>query len=146
MNLNEIKNEVLTLKIKTISRDLISNFANLTGDKNRLHLDDAFASHHGFKSLISHGMLSLSLIIGSMYEVGLFEDIVVIFSEMMSVRFTKPVYPNTNLYARLNIKEKYASRHGNGIYIIVHVIGFETETNTEFISFEAKFKIVPEDK
>jgi acyl dehydratase len=68
MNLNEIKNEVLTLKIKSISRDLISNFADLTGEKNRLHFDDAFASHNSFKSLISHGMLSLSLIIGSMYE------------------------------------------------------------------------------
>jgi 3-hydroxybutyryl-CoA dehydratase len=146
MNLNEIKNETLTLKIKKINRDLISNFANLTGDKNRIHLDDNFASLNGFKSLISHGMLSLSLIIGAMYEAGLFEGIIVIFSDMMSVRFIKPVYPGTNLSARLNVKEKYASRYGNGIHIIIHVTGFETETNTELISFEAKFKIVPEHK
>jgi acyl dehydratase len=46
---------------------------------------------------------------------------------MMSVRFTKPVYPNTNLSARLNIKASCITTFGNAIYIIVHVIGFETE-------------------
>ena len=116
------------------------------GTKNRGYLDYTFAIHRSFQSLISYGTLYLSLIIGSMYESGFFENIVVIFFDMMSVRFIKPVYPNTNISARLHIKEKYASRHGSGMHIIDHVTGFGTEKNIEFISFDAKIKIVPQNK
>lgn len=145
MNLNEVGNKIVTLKRKIITKDMILDFANLTGDKNRIHIDDSYAIRYGFKSLVSHGMLSLSLIIGLMYETGLFDGIIVIFSHLISVKFIRPVYPDTEISARLNVIEKYASKNGNGTYIIVQVTGFASETNAEFISFEAKFKILSDD-
>lgn len=142
MNLNEVGDELVILKSKIITKDIIVEFANLTGDKNRIHIDDSYAIRNGFKSLVSHGMLSLSLIIGLMYETGLFEGIIVIFSHLMSVKFLRPVYPNTEISARLKVIEKYAAKSGNGTYITVQVTGFMNEREMEFISFEAKFKVL----
>ena len=119
MNLNEVGDQLIVLKSKIITDDIILEFANLTGDKNRIHIDDSYAIRNGFNSLVSHGMLSLSLIIGLMYETGLFEHIIVIFTQLMSVKFLRPVYPNTEISARLKDVEKYAAKSGNGTYITV---------------------------
>ena len=142
MSLNEVGDQLIVLKSKIITDDIILEFANLTGDKNRIHIDDSYAIRNGFKSLVSHGMLSLSLIIGLMYETGLFEHIIVIFTHLMSVKFLRPVYPNTEISARLKVVEKYAAKSGNGTYITVQVTGFMNEKEIEFISFEAKFKVL----
>ncbi len=47
---------------KTISDDDICAFANVTGDRNPLHLDEEFARQTRFGQRIAHGMLSASLI------------------------------------------------------------------------------------
>jgi 3-hydroxybutyryl-CoA dehydratase len=47
---------------KILDEGDILSFANLTGDRNPLHLDDAFARTTRFKSRIAHGMLTASLI------------------------------------------------------------------------------------
>ncbi|WZL72680.1 MaoC family dehydratase [Clostridiaceae bacterium 35-E11] len=47
---------------KTITEDSIIKFADITGDINPIHLDDAFASRTMFKKRIAHGMLTSSFI------------------------------------------------------------------------------------
>lgn len=47
---------------KTISDDDIRAFADATGDRNPLHLDEEFAQQTRFGRRIAHGMLSASLI------------------------------------------------------------------------------------
>ena len=47
---------------KTISDDDIRAFADATGDRNPLHLDEEFARQTRFGRRIAHGMLSASLI------------------------------------------------------------------------------------
>lgn len=47
---------------KTISDDDIRAFAEVTGDRNPLHLDEKFARQTRFGRRIAHGMLSASLI------------------------------------------------------------------------------------
>jgi 3-hydroxybutyryl-CoA dehydratase len=47
---------------KTISDDDIRAFADATGDRNPLHLDEEFAQQTRFGQRIAHGMLSASLI------------------------------------------------------------------------------------
>ncbi len=46
---------------KKITDNDIQAFAELTGDRNPLHLDDAYAKKTRFKRRIAHGMLSASL-------------------------------------------------------------------------------------
>jgi 3-hydroxybutyryl-CoA dehydratase len=47
---------------KILDEGDIESFANLSGDRNPLHLDEAFARTTRFESRIVHGMLTASLI------------------------------------------------------------------------------------
>lgn len=47
---------------KTVKDEDIRMFAEVTGDKNPLHLDDEFASKTIFKRRIAHGILTAALI------------------------------------------------------------------------------------
>ncbi len=45
-----------------ITEEEIETFAKLTGDRNPLHFDDAFARSIGFDGRIAHGMLTSSIL------------------------------------------------------------------------------------
>jgi acyl dehydratase len=47
---------------RTIDDATIRSFAEVTGDRNPIHLDDAYASETAFGGRIAHGMLVASLI------------------------------------------------------------------------------------
>jgi len=46
----------------TITDEMVRSFAELTGDKNPIHLDDDYAKHSRFGRRIAHGMLVSSFI------------------------------------------------------------------------------------
>jgi len=84
----------------TITDGDIQAFAELTGDRNPVHLDDAFASRTRFKRRIVHGMLvasQLSKVIandlpgqGSVYL-------------SQTLKFLAPVYPGDTVTARVTV-------------------------------------------
>jgi len=47
---------------KRVSMEDVQQFANVTGDKNPMHVDEEYASKTQFKTRIAHGMLGASLI------------------------------------------------------------------------------------
>lgn len=47
---------------ETITDQMVRAFAEVSGDKNPIHLDDEYASQTRFKKRIAHGMLCASLI------------------------------------------------------------------------------------
>ena len=47
---------------KTVSEGDINSFADVSGDYNSVHMDEAYASGTLFKSRIAHGMLTASFI------------------------------------------------------------------------------------
>lgn len=47
---------------KTVSEDDINSFADVSGDYNPVHMDEAYAAGTFFKSRIAHGMLTASFI------------------------------------------------------------------------------------
>lgn len=47
---------------KTLAEADVTLFADLTGDRNPVHLDDGYAAKTPFKVRIAHGMLTASLI------------------------------------------------------------------------------------
>lgn len=48
--------------VRTITPDDVRRFAELTGDANRLHVDQAFAEASPYKDIVVHGMLGASLL------------------------------------------------------------------------------------
>ena len=88
--------------VKTVSDADITKFAEVSGDHNSVHLDEAFAQTTQFKGRIAHGMLSVSFISavlgnelpgrGSIY-LG------------QSLKFKAPVRPNDQVTTVVTVKE-----------------------------------------
>ena len=79
---------------RIIDTKMINHFAELSGDKNLMHIDTEYAQRFGFKDQVAHGLLCASLfseLVGMHLPGGnsLCTEISCIFS--------KPVFPNDNL-------------------------------------------------
>ena len=83
-----------------VTTDDIRRFADLTGDRNRLHLDDEFAKNSGFEGVIGHGMLTLSIALGLWHSLDLTNGTILAIAGLSNVSFKAPVYPGDRL--RLN--------------------------------------------
>ena len=81
---------------KTITDEDVRAFADLTGDHNPVHLDDAYASGTRFGRRVAHGMLTASLI-SSVLANKLPGEGTVYLSQ--SLRFVAPVYPGDTVTA-----------------------------------------------
>jgi UDP-4-amino-4,6-dideoxy-N-acetyl-beta-L-altrosamine N-acetyltransferase len=83
-----------------ITRDLIQRFADVSGDTNPVHIDDAAARAAGFDGVIAHGMLigaGLSRIIGTEFPGPGTAYI------SQSLHFARPAYPDAELDYELRV-------------------------------------------
>ena len=91
-----------------ITQEMVNQFAELSGDKNPLHLDAEFAAQTPFKQPIVHGIFSVSIIskimgtefpgAGSVYLDQQFQ-------------FKRPVYPGKEYYAKIELVSVEEGRH-----------------------------------
>ena len=93
-----------------VSRQDIQNFADLTGDWNKLHVDDAYAKSVGFSSVIAHGMLNLSVALGLWYSLALTNSTTLALAGFNSVAFKAPVYPGDVLRLDVQVLSTRASK------------------------------------
>src|SRR5687767_15922154 len=94
-------NQVYTHDFK-FSQDEVNRFAEVTGDKNPVHTDAAYAAKTMFKRPIMHGMLSASLF--SKVFGTLFPGEGTIYLKQ-SLNFLKPMYVDTKYEAVFTVKE-----------------------------------------
>lgn len=85
---------------KTITAEDVRAFAELTGDRNPVHLDDEFARKSRFGRRVAHGMLTASLI-SSVLANKLPGEGTVYLSQ--SLQFVAPVYLDDTVTARVTI-------------------------------------------
>lgn len=86
---------------KTMTDDDVRKFADLVGDHNPIHLDEAFARKTKFGRRIVHGLLTASLIstaIGTHLSKG-----AVYLSQ--TLQFVRPVYLGDTITARVTVVE-----------------------------------------
>ncbi|HWQ29041.1 MAG TPA: MaoC family dehydratase [Dehalococcoidia bacterium] len=86
---------------KTVTSDDVVAFANVTGDTNPLHLDDAYAAKTRFGRRIAHGMLSAGFISAALGTKLAPHACVVYLSQ--SLRFQRPVYVGDTVTARVEV-------------------------------------------
>ena len=86
---------------KTIADEDVRAFAELTGDRNPVHLDDAYAASTRFGRRIAHGMLGASLI-SAVLANELPGRGTVYLSQ--TLRFTAPVFLGDTVTARVVVK------------------------------------------
>ena len=84
------------------SQDEVNRFAEVTGDRNPVHTDAAYAARTMFKKPIMHGMLSASLF--SKVFGTLFPGEGTIYLKQ-SLSFLKPMYVDTRYTAEFTVKE-----------------------------------------
>lgn len=87
---------------KTINDTDIQAFADITGDHNPVHVDDAFAARTRFGRRIAHGMLTASLISAVLANKLPGEGSVYLGQ---TLRFVAPVFPGDKVTARVTVKE-----------------------------------------
>ena len=85
----------------TITDEMIQAFADLTGDTNPVHLDDAYAAGTRFGRRIAHGMIAASLISATLAN-DLPGPGTVYLSQML--QFKAPVYPGDTITTTVEVK------------------------------------------
>ncbi len=86
----------------TITDDMIRAFADLTGDHNPVHLDDAYAAGTRFGRRIAHGMIAAGLISATLAN-ELPGPGSVYLSQ--SLQFKAPVFPGDTITASVEVRE-----------------------------------------
>jgi acyl dehydratase len=94
---------------RVVSRDDIAAFAQLTSDGNPLHTDTNFAKSTGYRDIIAHGPLILSLAIGLMAGLEIVTGTTIALLQV-SAQFLKPVFPGDEIRAVMTIEDKRESR------------------------------------
>ena len=80
----------------------IDDFARISGDLNRLHVDEAFARATPFQGRIAHGLLGLSLASGMLHEMGIVQESVVAFTAL-DWKFKGPVRIGDSLSSVMSV-------------------------------------------
>ena len=91
------KGTSFTLERKFTQKD-VSTFAEVSGDKNAIHTDEAAAAKTMFKKPIAHGMLGASLfsnVLGNQIPGAIYLS--------QTLKFMKPVYPEEVVKAILTV-------------------------------------------
>jgi len=93
---------------RTITEADIVNFACLSGDFNRLHVDHEYASSTRFGQRIAHGLLVLSVLSGlttQTLEYRRLEPYVAALVDL-NCRFPKPTFIGDTILARVTVVER----------------------------------------
>jgi 3-hydroxybutyryl-CoA dehydratase len=94
---------------RTIAEEDIRAFAELSGDRNPLHLDKEFARRSRFGRPIAHGMLSAGIISAALGKCVPAPGAIYL---SQSLRFVRPVYPGDTVTVTVEVT---AYREDKGI-------------------------------
>jgi 3-hydroxybutyryl-CoA dehydratase len=85
-----------------ISREDVEKFAELSGDRNNLHIDSDYAKSHGpFDNTIAHGVLVMGSVSSALAN---FEGDIII-DKISDMDFTDPVYVGDRIEADCHLTE-----------------------------------------
>jgi oxepin-CoA hydrolase/3-oxo-5,6-dehydrosuberyl-CoA semialdehyde dehydrogenase len=100
----EIGDQLITEKRLITSED-IDRFADLSGDKFYAHLTNTNFNGTMFTHQVAHGYFIISVAAGLFVKSFDINPVLLNYG-IDELRFTKPVYPDTNIFVKLTCKEK----------------------------------------
>lgn len=103
--------ETIKTDSRTITQEMINQFAELTGDKNPIHLDEEFAKRSIFKGRVSHGRLTGDVAIGLLWPFGILDD-VALGSDHSA--YKRPVRPGDAIHCEFTVAEKAPGEKNGG--------------------------------
>lgn len=99
---------------RTITEADIVNFAGISGDFYGIHVDEEHARRSFFGGRVAHGMLTISIVTGLWFRLGIFEGPLLAFYGIDRLRWTKPVKPGDTIWAKITVISK-EERSSGGI-------------------------------
>ncbi|MGI0081182.1 MAG: MaoC family dehydratase [Nitrososphaerales archaeon] len=97
-------------RARRVSNSDIQRFAEVTGDLNRLHVDEEYAKSTIFRRPIAHGMFTLSLALGLWYSLDLTRESMIAFMGITDVSFQAPVYADDMIHLSSTVASRRESR------------------------------------
>jgi 3-hydroxybutyryl-CoA dehydratase len=105
----------------TVTAEMIDRFAELSGDRFEIHMDEAAAIRRGFPARVAHGLLVLSLVDGLKNKAEATFD--AIASLGWTWNFRAPVLAGDTISARLRIIDKRETKNPErGILTIAFIV------------------------
>ncbi len=128
----------------TVDQTRIDTFADVTLDHQWLHVDRERAEQSPFGSTIAHGYLTLALISGAHFELGLFpEGVTVVNYGLDRVRFTAPVPSGSRVRISIVLSDVSERRAGRWLLRTASSVWLEG-TKTPALAADALFLLLPD--
>ncbi|MBT3313676.1 MAG: dehydratase [Anaerolineae bacterium] len=100
---------------RTITESDVVGFSGVTGDFNQIHTDAEYAANSPFGARVAHGLLGLSIASGLALRTGVLEGTIMLFREITSWKFVKPMYFGDTIHVEMEIiTTKALKRMGGG--------------------------------
>ncbi|MEC5301840.1 MULTISPECIES: MaoC family dehydratase [Staphylococcus] len=119
MKLDEFEiDDVFTTPPNKISEEDIINFAQ-EFDPQYMHLDKEKATQGRFNGIIASGIHTLSISFKLWIEAGKYGEDVIAGTHMNHIKFIKPVYPEDELYTKIKVLNKQATKRDQGLLTVL---------------------------
>ena len=115
---------------RTVTEADVVLFAGLSGDFNTIHTDAEYAATTPFGARVAHGLLGLAIASGLAVRTGIMEGTVLAFREIISWKFSRPVFIGDTIHINIEVEEtKAIPRLGGGsLLLAVDVRNQDNET------------------
>jgi acyl dehydratase len=99
-----------TTKGRTVTEADIVNFAGVTGDYNEIHMNEELAKTTPFGKRIAHGLLGLSMSMGLVQQLNLYQETVIAFLGL-TWNFKGPILIGDTIHVVQSIKSKRETKN-----------------------------------
>ncbi len=95
-------------RVRVLTRADVREFADLSGDRNPIHLDDDAARAAGFEAAVAHGVLGLAVASGLASELEITRGTLIALTGI-SWRFRAPVHADDRVVLHLSVASRRAT-------------------------------------
>ena len=106
---------------RTVTTADVAAFADLSGDRNPLHLDIAAARAAGFPAPIAHGALGIALATGLVSRMGITRGVLVAMLELRW-QFVAPVIAGDTLRVRLTVTDIRTTSRADRRVVVMRIV------------------------
>jgi acyl dehydratase len=104
----------------TVDQEMVTTFADLTGDRQWIHVDPERARQGPFGATVAHGFLTLGMSTGLLWDIFTVDDVGMILNYGLNrVRFPAPLPVGSRIRMHVSLPE--VGEVANGIQAVYHL-------------------------